>query len=270
MKKLESRHWAFAGLFVTLAVVMLLNINLDVKVSDQTRRMYDHIEQLPPGSTILVSFDHEASSLPEIRPVALALLRHAFSRGHKLIGMALFAEGTVIGYRLMEMVGDEYHKEYGRDYAYLGFKPQYVAAILSLGESFEQTFPQDYLGHRYSEIEILNGVNDYDQIAGVISIADGSFTTYWIEYGASRYNVKIMAGVTAAMVTTYDPYIASGQLQAMVGGLRGAAEYESLLGQRGGGTRGMLAQTSAHLYVLLLILIGNIVYFRSHRRGGGN
>jgi len=54
----------------------------------------------------------------------------------------------------------------------------------------------------------------------------------------------------------------------MVGGLRGAAEYELLIGRGGSGARGMLAQTGMHLYVLLLIVIGNVVYFR-HRRGGG-
>jgi hypothetical protein len=54
----------------------------------------------------------------------------------------------------------------------------------------------------------------------------------------------------------------------MVGGLRGAAEYELLIGKGGSGARSMLAQTSMHLYVLLLIVIGNVVYFRNRRTGG--
>ncbi len=72
--------------------------------------------------------------------------------------------------------------------------------------------------------------------------------------------------MTAAMVTTYDPYISSGQLHALIGGLRGAAEYETLLKIGGGGQRGMLAQASAHIYILLLILAGNVIYFVSRRR----
>ncbi len=269
MKRLEPRHWIFVGLFVAIGCTMLLKIPLEIPITDQTQKMYDYIESLPEGSPLIISFDHEASSLPEIKPIALSILRHAFRKGHKLIGVALYAEGTLIGYRLMQETAAEYDREYGRDYAYLGFRPQYIAAILSMGESLEQTFPQDYLGNDFQDIEMLRTIGNYDDVAGVISIADGSLTTHWIEYGGGRYDVRILAGVTAAMVTTYDPYVASGQLNALVAGLRGAAEYEKLIDREGGGNRGMLAQSTAHLYVIVLIIIGNVAYFRSRRKGRG-
>jgi hypothetical protein len=59
--RLASRHWAFLGLFVVVLVTMLLNIRPDVQVSSETRRMFDYIDSLPAGSTLLISFDHEAS-----------------------------------------------------------------------------------------------------------------------------------------------------------------------------------------------------------------
>lgn len=268
MKRLESRHWVFIGLFLVVLFSMLLQVNLGVEVSGDTQRLFDYVESLPPGSTIMVSFDHEASSLPEIRPLALAVLRHAFARNQRIVGVALLAEGTGIGYRLMEQVGKEYGKVYGEDYVFLGFKPQYIAAMLSMGESIRQTFPEDYLGRPYDSLPMLQGVRNYDQIAGVISIADGSLTTHWIEYAGNQYGVRVSAAVAAAMVTTYDPYLASAQLHAMVGGLRGAAEYEQLIHRGGSGLRGMLAQTTTHIYVILMILAGNVVYFRNRRKRG--
>jgi hypothetical protein len=57
-------------------------------------------------------------------------------------------------------------------------------------------------------------------------------------------------------------------MYTLVGGLRGAAEYESLIGREGGGSRGMLAQSTAHIYVLVLIALGNVVYFRTRRKRG--
>jgi len=266
MKRIETRHWTFFGLFVCIGLVMLLNIKLDIPVSVQTQKMYDYIDSLPTGTVLMVSFDHEASSLPEIRPVGLAILRHAFSKGHRLIGLALLAEGTVIGYRLMQKTAAEYGREYGKDYVYLGFKPQYIAAILSMGESIPRTFPQDYLGRPYEQFELLKEVNDYGDITAVISITDGSLTTHWMEYGGARYGVKVLSGMTAAMVTTFDPYVASGQMYSLVAGLRGAAEYERLIDRKGGGTRGMMAQTTAHFYVILLVLLGNLLYFKSRKQ----
>jgi hypothetical protein len=245
---------------------MLLDIKLDIPVSGQTKKLYNYIDSLPPGSVLIVSFDHEASSLPEIRPIASAILRHAFAKGHRLIGVALLAEGTVIGYRLMQKTAAEYDREYGKDYVYLGFKPQYIAAILSMGESIPRTFPQDYLGRPYEGFDLLREIDNYDDVAAVISITDGSLTTHWMEYGGARYGVKVLSGMTAAMVTTFDPYVASGQMYALVGGLRGAAEYEQLINRSGGGARGMLAQSTAHLYVIALVMLGNLVYFLSRKK----
>lgn len=264
--RLETRHWIFAGLFALIGLTMASGIRLSTPISAQTKKMYDYIESLPPGSVLLVSFDHEASSLPEIQPIALALLRHCFERDIHIIGLALMAEGTSIGYSLTDKVAAEYDREYGVDYVFLGFRPQYIAAILSMGESFKATFPEDYLGRPTSTLPLLDNVDDYTGVIGVLSIADGSYTTHWIEYGG-RYNLNVFGGVTSAMVTSYDPYLASGQMQTMVSGLRGAAEYESLIGRDGGGGRGMLAQSSAHLYVILLIVLGNISYFVKKRKG---
>src|SRR5512147_495317 len=144
--KLEPRHWTFIGLFVVVVLTMALGIDLKMPASKEVRHFYNYIDSLPPGSTLIVSFDHEASSLPEIRPLALAVLRHAFSKGHKIIGIALLAEGTAIGYRLCDQVAKETGKTYGVDYVYLGFQPQYIAAILSMGESISKTFPRDFFG----------------------------------------------------------------------------------------------------------------------------
>lgn len=265
MNRLESRHWVFLGLFLTITIAMLTDISLDVSVSNQTDRMYNFIDSLPTGSVLIVSFDHEASSLPEIKPVGLALLRHAFKKGHRLIGVSLLAEGTAIGYRMMQSTAAEFDRNYGSDYVFLGFKPQYIAAILSIGESIEKTFPVDYLGRPVGELELLHDVDNYDGVAAVLSITDGSLTTHWIEYGQARYGVKVISGMTAAMMTTFDPYLASGQMTALMGGLRGAAEYEKLIGKSGGGSRGMLAQSTAHAYVLLLIIVGNVLYFKARR-----
>lgn len=269
MSRFESRHWVFLGLFIVVAGSMLVPVDVGVTVSPDTQRMFDYIDSLPPGSVVMISFDHEASSLPEIRPLALVMLRHAFRKDLKLVGVALLAEGTGIGYRLMQTTAREFGKEYGTDYVFLGFKPQYIAAVLSMGESVEQTFPEDYLGRPYSEIPLTQQIRNYDDIATVISIADGSLTTHWIEYAGARYGVRVSAAVTAAMVTTYDPYLSAGQMHRMIGGLRGAAEYEKLIDIGGSGQRGMLAQTSSHVYVILMIIIGNLVYFFGRKKKTG-
>lgn len=266
MSKLSTRWIIYAGLAAVVILAYITSIQLDTRPSPQVQKAYNYFENLPESTIIMISFDHEASSLPEIQPITLAILRHAFRRNLRIIGLSLFAEGTAIGYRFMTRVAEEFGKEYGRDYVFLGFKPQHISAILGMGESIIRVFPEDYLGYPADSLPLMRQVYNYNEIEMVISIADGDRGIQWIEYAGAGYNQSIMCGLTAAMVTSYDPYIASGQLYCTVGGLAGAAEYENLFGKKGAGNRGLLAQSMAHIYVIILILIGNVVYFKSRRR----
>ncbi len=268
MSKDKIRWIIFAGLFVFVALAYTIDISMVSKPSYEVQRSFDYIESLPEGTVLMVSFDHEASSLPEIQPISLVLIRHAFRNNLKIIGLSLFAEGTAIGYRTLNKIASEYNKVYGQDYVFLGFKPQHIAAILGMGESIYDVFPRDYLDNQTDTIPIMIGINNYDNIEMVVSITDGDRAVQWIEYAGPRYSQKVMSGLTAAMITSYDPYLASGQLFSVVGGLKGAAEYENLYGEPGKGNRGMPAQTAAHLYLIILIIIGNIIYFKSRKQQG--
>lgn len=268
MNRLQTRWILFSGLAVVVIIAYLLTIQFKTVPSPTTQQAYDYLESLPESSVVIFSFDHEASSLPEIQPIALIMLRHAFRNNLRIIGLSLFAEGTAIGYNLLNKTAQEYGRLYGKDYVFLGFKPQYISAILGMGESIKRVFPEDYLGNMTDTIPLMSEIDSYDDIEMVVSIADGDRTVQWIEYAGARYNQQVMAGLTAAMITSYDPYLSSRQLYSVVGGLRGAAEYESLSGRRGGGNRAMLAQSAAHLYVIALVVLGNILYFRSRKRKG--
>ena len=47
------------------------------------------------------------------------------------------------------------------------------------------------------------------------------------------------------------PFVVSKQIQGILAGMPGAAEYESLVGKPGIGTSGMDAQSLAHLIIVL-------------------
>jgi hypothetical protein len=57
----------------------------------------------------------------------------------------------------------------------------------------------------------------------------------------------------------------SGQINGLIGGLRGAAEYEGLVGQKGRAIAGMDAQSATHLAIIMLVLTCNLFYFSLRR-----
>jgi hypothetical protein len=269
MRSQKTRWLIYGLLFIAIIISYSITIQLKVTPSPFVKKTFEYMEHLPPQSVIIISFDHEASSLPEIKPIAQIMLRHVFRQNIRVIGMSLFAEGTAIGYDMLTKAAREFGKTYGEDYLFLGFKPQYISAILGMGESIRRIFPEDYLGNRVDSIPLMKNIDNYNSIAMVISIADGDRAVQWIEYAGARYDQKVIAGLTAAMITTYDPYLNSGQLYSLVGGLRGAAEYESLYGKLGGGNRGLLAQSVAHFFIIILIIVGNIIYFKNRMQSKG-
>jgi hypothetical protein len=260
-------RWAlFVLTALAVAVPLLVPLGLPLRVTKEVQSVYDAIQALPEGSLILLSFDFGAASLPEMEPMSRALLRHCFNRNLKVVGLALLAEGAGIGNNIMRSTASEYGKGDGVDYLFLGYKPRPDAAILGIGEDLRRVFPADHAGRSTEDAPILEGVNNYGQIAMVVSMADDDMPIVWINYAGARYGATIACGATAVMVTSFYPYLPSRQLVGLIGGLRGAAEYERLVGRTGSAARGMDAQSVAHALVLFAIVAANLhMLFRKRR-----
>ena len=269
-----SRRWVFGAMGVVVVAALVFRVGLPIKTTAETQHVFDLLESLDTASIVMISFDHEASSLPEIGPLGEAIADHCLRRGVKVVGLALFSEGTAAGYTLLSRRARVFGRSYGTDWIYLGFRPQYTAAILGMGESIKQVFEMDYEGKSIETLPLGQRVRNYDDIALVVSVADGSMPTYWVELAGTRYGEKIVAALTAVMVTSFLPYLESGQLDGMLTGLKAAAEYEQLLKNPRSGTRGMDAQSAAHALIVVLIVIGNVQIWRTRRarnsQGGGH
>ncbi len=265
MSVTRTRHIIFLLVALAVACPLLFDIDLSHSASPETRQAFANIDTLPAGSIVMISFDFEASAMPEVRPLAEATLNHCFRNNLHLVGVSLFAEGTALGAQMLESLAREYDRAYGTDYIYLGFRPQYQAAILAMGESIAAEFPEDYYGNPVEELPIFDTLVNYDQIALVISVTDGSMPTYWAEYAVARYGANLQVALTATMATAFYPYLDSGQIKGLLAGLKGAAEYEQLLQMEGGGSRGLLALSVSQTVVILVILAGIFGDYRRRR-----
>ncbi len=261
-----KRQHIYILILVAITVPLFIPLGLKHRVTPEVKQFYKTIDELPASACVIVSFDFEASTIAETRPLAQAVLRHLFSKNVSVISLSMLAEGTGLGYRFLKEAADEYGKKYGEDYIFLGFRPQYQATILGLGEDFAKVFPKDVLGNELSGLSLTQRVENYSQIGLIISIADGDLPQYWVDYAQTRYQKKVLAAVTAVMATTYYPYLSSGQFSGLVGGLKGAAEYEVLLAKPGLGAKGMEAQSLGHLLLILLIIVGNLSLLKRKKK----
>jgi hypothetical protein len=138
-----------------------------------------------------------------------------------------------------------------------------------MGEDFRKSFPTDYYGTKLDELPMMHRLKNYSDTKMIVSMTAVSGADYWIRSAHGRYNIPLALGVTAVMATDYYTYYQSGQLFALVGGLKGAAEYEQMVGVTGKAAKATLRmdiQSFAHLAIIILVILGNAAYFATREK----
>jgi len=265
-----DRRWIFLAIGLLVVVPLLTGFHIaPVLPGSRARGFYDAIEKLPPGSTVLLAGDYDPGTIAENYPMHLAAVRHLMSRNIKIVSVELYPRGPPLADRVLHIAGEEYHKQERIDYVNLGFKSGNEAVMSQMGSSIPVTFPADRSGMPVSRIPVMKGIENFGQIALLVSISAGyPGTKEWVQQVVSRYHVPMIAGVTAVSAPEYYPYLQAGQLQGLLGGMAGAAEYEVLVKHEALATRGMDAQSLAHIFIALMILLGNLAALPQRSSGG--
>jgi hypothetical protein len=267
-----DRRIIFLLIALAIAVPLFFTISMHIEVTPVVEGVYKAIEDLPPGSKVLVSFDYDPSSMPELQPMAVAFFRQAFSRDLKLIIMGLWPQGPLQANIALEEVLHEKdiaakHLQYGVDYVNLGFTAGNEVVIDRMGHSFEESYPKDSRGTPLSEIPLMKGVRNYDNVDLIFNLSAGyPGTQEWVQYAVDVFHVKLAAGNTAVQAPAMYPYVQTGQLTGVLGGMKGGAEYEMAIGKPGRAVGYMFSQSIAHAIICVFIIIGNLAFFSVRKK----
>jgi hypothetical protein len=263
-----DRRWIFLLLAIVVVAVYLGHLSVPVHVTDEVRNIYNRIESLKEGDAILLAIDYDPSTLAELHPMTYTVLKQCYRKKVRVLVTALHQNGPGMADQAIRETVAEFEAEhpgakitYGTDIVFLGYKPYPAIVINSLGQDFHISFPTDYYNTSIDSLPLTQRVHNLTDLAAIVDISGTSATDYWISYGAAAYNVPLAIGVTGVMATDYYPYLQSGRIFGLMGGLKGAAEYEQLAKSPGKAVAGMAMQMGAHLLIILFIIIGNIGYF---------
>ena len=265
-----DRRWIFLAVGLLVIVPLLFNFHIaPVQPSNRSRGFYDAIEKMPEGSVVLLSGDYDPGTAAENYPMHLAAARQLMRRNMKIIALALYPAGPPLTDQVLRIAGEEYHKQQGVDYVNLGYKVGNELVMSQMGQSIPNTFPVDNRGVSVKVIPVMKGIQNFQQIRLIVNVSAGyPGTKEWVQQVVSRYHVPMVAGVTAVSAPEYYPYLQAGQLHGLLGGMAGAAEYEVLVGAPGLATRGMDAQSLAHVFIAFMIVLGNLA-FAGSKKGNG-
>jgi hypothetical protein len=265
LEKLD-RSWIFLVVGLLVLIPLVWPLKLPLAVSTPAKRFYDTIEAVPSGSIVVLSGDFDPASAPELVPMMNGAIRHLFRKNVRIIAIQLWPGGPPLVEGALRTIGGEMSKQYGTDYVNLGYKSGNEVVMLSFGNSFSRTFPADYRNTPVSQLPLMREADNFDRTALLVNISAGfPGTKEWVQQAQGRFHIKMVSGSTAVQAPEIYPYLQSGQVLGLLGGMAGAAEYEKSIGVPGSATKGMDAQSSAHVFIMFLILLGNAIYFA--RRG---
>jgi len=261
-----DRRMIFLFIGLGTAVPLLWPVNLPITVTPRVEAAYQTIEALPEGSTVLIAMDFEPDTMAELLPMSIAVLRHCFRKNLKVIAITLYPAGPGLVEPALRIAATAEHKERNKDYTFLGYKSGFQTVMIGFGESIRQQYPVDFYQTPLDSIPIMKGVDSYAHIDLVINLTASSAADYWIQFAASRFHKALILGTTAVMATDYYPYLSSRQVLGLVGGMKGAAEYEKRMDLFGDARRGMDAQSLVHVIIALLVVLGNAALFVTTRK----
>lgn len=262
-----DRRVLYALIFVSVIVPLFMPLKLRVPVTPETQEFFDAVEALPDSSIVMLPFDFWPSTLAETEPMAVVGLRHLFRKDCYIVGLSnVGMGGPTIADRLLDSIGGEFGKTYGVDYVNLGYKPDYRAVMLGMGTRISDIFPTDYRDTPLEELPLMRRVPNYDSVAFIFIVSDNVAVDYWVGLVNARFGIKMGAGVTAVMAPKSLSFVQANQLVGLLGGMKGCAEYENLLGRPARATRGMDSQSMIHLLIVAFIIMGNVGYFVGKRR----
>ncbi len=257
-------------IFIVIAIVVIIPLifkpSFPIVVSRPVQMAYDAVDNLPEGANVMISIDYDAASMPELQPYLEALLSHCFMKNLHPILIVQWQLGAPLGTQALEKIAAEYNKEYGIDYINLGYRPGYVAQMVGIGREIRTYFNSDYKGDLIEKYPIMNNIHNYDDIDLLIGLEAGATGQVWVQYAGARFDQRIVLALTAVSAPDAYFFFQSGQIEGLVGGMKGAAEYEKLVDKPDMAVAGMAAQSFSHILIILFIIFGNIAYFADKRK----
>ncbi len=269
--QLIDRRIIFAFIAVAVVVPLLFGAKLKEKTTPIVQALFDYVEHLPEGSRVLLTYDYGPTTAPEIQPMVDAMVRHFCERKCKMYMMAVWATGhNLTGETIEQVLKPEFPKyEYGVDYVNLGYKAGNQGLIRLLLVDFKTMYSTDAENTAIDSIPMMENITNLRNFDLIVSYGGGfPGIKEWIQFAGDPGMIPIGGGCTAVGAPNLYPYYPS-QLVGLLGGAKGAAEYENALitaypkykDYPMAGMSLMVSQTVAHIVIIFFIVFGNVLYF---------
>lgn len=263
-----DRRVIYATLIIVILIPLFLpRLSLPIYPGRQSTDFYDTVQQVAkqsPNKIVIVDGQWSPSTRGENQWQAEAIITHLMMR-HLHFAILSFdtQNNTVMQTQVVAPLAKKYGYVYGRDYVNWGYRPiaVFVPTVKGLVVDIPGTIKKDYKGTPLDQIPVMKGIRTRADVGALVEVTPTASADTWLGLFEQNNTPPFLFAPTAVMAPTYYPYIDTGQISGMLTGIKGAGDYEELLGTRSFGTRAAGALSLAYALIILLIIIGNVGYY---------
>lgn len=261
-----DRRLIYFLLAFVVCFALIRPIGLAVQIKPETRMVYDAVENLSPGDIVWVGAEYGPSNIPELEPALTSFMRQALRKNVRIVAGSMWASGGQMIENAWSQVRKDFpDKKYGVDFVNIGYKPGGGVLLEKLVADVDQAaMGRDHYNNRLSDLPLMKEFKSLKQAKLIFVLISGSpGDADYRKHVTDVYKIPLAVACVAVNVTGTMPFLQSGQIVGLVGGMTGAAEYEVLVKKPGKAVAGMDAQSLAHVLIIFFILFGNLGYVLS-------
>jgi hypothetical protein len=275
-----DRRWVFLLMAIAVGIPVVWPQVYPEEPTRETKLAFQAVEELPPGSRVMLAMDYDNASAAELDPMTVAIARHCLLKQHKLYLVTLWPTGKPL---LDQLVRNQIEQEFSQlgyrnreDYVNLGYQPGYEVAIKLMATDLRRQIDKDSDGVNINDIPLLNGVSAVRDLDLLVNISAGyPGAKEWIQFAGTQGALRLIVGCTGVQAPLMYPYVPD-QIVGLLAAIKGAAEYETALGRqyaqyadpmKHAARQRMGPQLWAHLLMIGLMIAGNVLHWTSRPSG---
>jgi len=255
----------YAILFLITAIPLLHPLGLPISVSQTTRNFFEIIDGIEEGDIIFFDINFGPGSWPENGPQAVAVIKHIWSKGGKILFFSLSSDGPQMYLKMMSKIIPPAGYEYGADWVYLGFLSGGETAMAAITTDTWSLVTSDYQGKPLENLPLMQKVHSAEDGKLLLCDTSGALGCAWVRQWYEPYKKPYLLLPIGIMIPSSAVYVDAGQIAALLPGSRGAAEFEILSGRPGEAVTLTDTLTIQQVFIMITIIIGNILFFLERR-----
>lgn len=251
--------------WIVVLTPLMNPMGLPIPISEDARTWHRYVEnEINDGDVVLFAPMYGVSGMPELFPMSVATMKHIMQKDVTIVVVSFWNQGPLVFNQLLDQVDPaDYGYVYGEDWIRLGYIPGQETAMGSFASNIHTTVTADYVeGRSLSTFSMMDDIQTGEDIDIIVSMETGTpGTPEWMRQFNAPFGTAQITGCIGVSVSGMIPYVQSGQLQALMPGLATSGEYEILLQDPGLAVAASDAISTSHIYVALLVIVGNIAWF---------